>query len=359
MMIASLAHDVEQAVANGDPIARRAMLRRMTDLFIDNADRLGDNQVSAFDTVILKLAQNVESAARATLSDSIADITNAPRGVVRDLAYDSDVTVAGPVLTRSTQVAERDLVQIAEERGQSHLFAISRRRSLSERVTDVLVTRGDHEVVRSVAGNEGARFSPKGFETLTIRAEDDEILQETLKVRQDVPEKHMAHLMETAKARVARKLESEFGAEAASKAVSRAARTLAIDVLSLEEAARTVDSWLESKGTLEPEESQVVAWLGEGRVMEALVGLARTAGMQPDLVLRAYQGAHYDPMLFLIRSVRFGWGTFKAFQLSKTGKQATPEEMRGAFEAFQALSVSTAQRVVRFTSARDQMQKAG
>lgn len=357
-MIASLAHDVEQAVANGDPTARRAMLRRMTDLFVGNADRLGEPQVSAFDTVILKLAQNVETAARASLSNSLADIANAPRGVVRDLAYDLDVKVAGPVLSRSSQVAESDLVKIAEERGQSHLYALSRRRSLSERVTDVLVTRGDNEVVRSVAGNEGARFSPRGFETLSNRAEGDDVLHQTLTLRQDVPEKHMAHLMATAKARVARKLEDEFGAEAASQAVSRAARSLSIDMVSLEEAALIVDAWLESKGRLEPEESQLVAWLGEGRVMEALVGLARTAGMQPDLVLRAYQGAHYDPMLFLIRSVRFGWGTFKAFQLSKTGKPATPEEMRGAFEAFQALSVTTAQRVVRFTAARDQMQKA-
>ena len=362
-MMVSLARDVEQAVANGDAETRRVMLRRMTDLFVDTSERLGDEQVSAFDTVILKLSQSVESAARAVLSESIADVANAPRSVVHDLAFDADATVAGPVLSRSTQVAEGDLVRIAQERGQDHLYALSRRRSLSERVTDVLVTRGDSTVIRSVAGNDGARFSPLGFDTLASRAEADEALQDVLSLRRDVPAQHMAHLVATAKARVARKLGDEFGAEAAATAVSlaasRVAQTLTGDTLSPQEAAVRVDAWLRGKGAPFPEEADLVAWLAEGRVTEALVGLARAAAMPPDLVLRAYQGAHSDPLLFLVRSVRFGWGTFKAFLHSKTGRELPPEEMRGLFEAFQALSVATAQRVVRFTAARDQMQKAG
>lgn len=355
----SLAQDVEHAVATGEPAVRRAMLRRMTELFVDNAEHLGDGHVSAFDTVILKLAQSVEGAARAALADAIADVANAPRNVVRDLAFDSDPSVAGPILSRSTRVAEGDLVRIAEERGQGHLYALSRRRSLSERVTDVLVARGDSEVVRSVASNEGARFSAGGFDALVDRAEADASLLDVLSLRRDVPPEHMAHLMATAKARVARKLEGEFGSQATSRALSRVAQTLAGGGLSLHEAEMAVDAWLRDRGLDQPEESDLVAWLAEGRVTEALVGLARAACMPPEMVLRAYQGAHYDPLLFLTRSTRFGWGTFKAFLASKPDHHASPEEMRGAFEAFQALSVSTAQRVVRFTAARDQMQKAG
>lgn len=358
-MMVSLAHDVENAVANGDPAARRTMLLRMTDLFVDNAERLRDDQVSAFDTVILKLARSVENAARAALSETLADVANAPRSVVLELADDTDVAVAGPVLSRSAQVGEGDLVRIAAERGQGHLFAVSRRRSLSERVTDVLVARGDTEVLRSVAGNDGARFSPKGFDTLAARAEADDALQAALTLRRDIPAQHMAHLVETARSRVARKLGDEFGTDVASMAVARAARTLGGPSLSLQEAAVIVDTGLRAKGAEQPEEAELIAWLAEGRVMEALVGLARAAAMPPEMVLRAYQGAHSDPLLFLIRSLRYGWGTFKAFLQSKADAEASPEELRGLFEAFQALSVTTAQRVVRFTAARDQLQKAG
>ncbi|GEP10426.1 DUF2336 domain-containing protein [Methylobacterium gnaphalii] len=331
----------------------------MTELFVDSAERLGDGQVSVFETVILKLAQSVETAARASLSESVADISNAPRSVVRDLAYDADITVAGPVLSRSAQVAEGDLIRIAEERGQDHLQAISRRRSLSERVTNVLVSRGEGEVLRSVARNEGAQFSSQGFDTLSTQGSADPLLKDILLMRRDIPAIHRDHLVETAKTRVSRKLAEEFGGDAATLAVSRAARAVAGESISLQEAAIAVDGWLAGKGAKQPEETDLVTWLAQGRVMEAIVGLARAAGMPAEMVLGAYQGAHSDPLLFLIRSLRFGWGTFKAFLISKTGKEPPPEETRGHFEAFQALSVATAQRVVRFTAAREQLQKAG
>lgn len=354
-MMTTLAHDVEHAVASGDEMTRHTMLRRMTDLFVDNAERLGDDQVSAFDTVILELAQSVGSAARAALSESIAGIANAPCAVVRDLVFDAEVAVAGPVLSRSGQVAEGDLLRIAEECGQAHLYALARRRSLSVRLTDVLVARGDSQVLRAVAGKEGARFSSQGFDALAIRAAADDPLHDALSQRRDLPTQHRTHLVETAKARVSRGV----SAEGASMAAMPAARAVTGRALSMEAAAMAVDAWLRSKGTEQPEETDLMAWLAEGRVMEALVGLARAAGLPPDMVLRAYQGAYSDPLLFLIRSLRFGWGTFTAFLQSKAEKDPTPEQLRGAFEAFQALPVTTAQRVVRFTAARDPLQKAG
>ena len=179
-MLLSLAQEVETAVASGDPTTRMTMLRRTTDLFLDHSGRLGEREVLAFETVLLKLARNVETAARAALAESLADVPTAPRVVVQDIARDADIAVAAPVLMRSSQISESDLVQIAEERGQAHLFALSRRRTLSERVTDVLLRRGDDAVLRSVAGNDGARISTDGFDRLAAQADLDEALQAAL-----------------------------------------------------------------------------------------------------------------------------------------------------------------------------------
>ena len=356
-MLVSLAQEVETAVASGNPATRMLMLRRTTDLFLDHSGRLGDREVLAFETVLLKLARNVEAAARAALAESLSDAPAAPRVVVQDLARDADIAVAAPVLMRSSQISESDLLQIAEERGQAHLFALSRRRTLSERVTDVLLSRGDEAVLRSVAGNEGARISTDGFDRLAAQADLDEALQAALLFRRDVPAQHLAHLAATVELRVARKLRDEFGAEAARKAVARATRTFTGDQLSLEDAANLVDLRLAKTGAPSLDEADVYNWLADGRVMEALVALARNAYVPPDVVLRAYQAAHYDPLLFLIRSIRFSWGTFKLFLESKPGRSTSPDDLAGAFEAFQALSVATAQRVVRFTAARDQVQR--
>src|SRR5206468_4080675 len=106
----------------------------------------------------------------------LADMPNAPAGVVRMLAFDDDIEVARPVLSASERLAEHDLVANANSKSQLHLAAISERRSLSEAITDVLVTRGDRQVVQSVAKNTGARFSDAGFRMLVKRSSSDEAL---------------------------------------------------------------------------------------------------------------------------------------------------------------------------------------
>jgi hypothetical protein len=71
------------------------------------------------------------------------------------------------------------------------------------------------------------------------------------------------------------------------------------------------------------------------------------------MVARAYHAPEYDPLLFIVRSLGFGWIVFKLFLTKKAGRQPPYDVMRSAFDSFQQLSVSTAQRVVRFTAARE------
>jgi uncharacterized protein (DUF2336 family) len=354
-MFASLAHEVERAIANGDPVTRVEMLRRMTRLFTDRSSRLDAEQVRAFDVVILKLSQNVEVFARAALARALADVAQGPEHVLQDLALDPDSSVAAPVLARAQPIADTTLLQVAETRGQDHLYALSRRRRLSERVTDVLVTRGDQEVVRAVAGNTGARFSDAGFTALTAHARLDAALSDILEIRRDIPPAHLAQLLAIVKERVAERLRGEFAPEAVRAALTTATRELANpEAASMTPPASEVLHGASPQADLS--EDQIVAWVDAGKLPEALAALARMAAVPSEMAFRAYEAPQYDPLLFLIRSVRFGWGTFKHFIQSKPGKPPLPEEMNGAFEAFQALSVTTAQRVVRFTATREMSQ---
>ena len=91
--------------------------------------------------------------------------------MLRTLANDDDIAVAGPVLKLAPRLAEADLVDVANTKSQAHLQAISARPALGEAVTDVLVRRGDREVARGVADNRGARISETGFISLVKRAE--------------------------------------------------------------------------------------------------------------------------------------------------------------------------------------------
>jgi uncharacterized protein (DUF2336 family) len=356
----SFVGEVEEAVAGGDPIKRVDTLRRMTSLFVEQAPNLKEAHVTVFDEVILRLARDLEFRARVELSERLADIGNAPTKVVRDLAFDKDIQVAGPVLERSPRLDEEDLVAIAHDRGQDHLFALSRRSTLSERVTDILVDRGDQRVVRSVADNEGARFSERGFSQLMTRAREDALLQGILKTRRDIPPRQMEELVAIAREKVRETLREEYADAAADvfdKAVdevaSVAAETMQPHLLmnDFDAATTTVRQKARSGGLIEDD---VADWIKAGKLEEALAAMAHLAGVPTEMVARAYHAAHYDPLLFIVRSIKFGWGTFKLLLTAKAGRQPSSDVIKSAFDSFQQLSVQTAQRVVRFTAVREQ-----
>src|SRR6185295_6186873 len=94
----------------------------------------------------------------------------------------------------------------ANKHGQQHLLAIAQRRALSEAVTEVLVVRGDREVISSVARNEGARFSGATFRALVARSSGDDELAVHVGARRDLPRQHLLKLIEAASASVRQKL---------------------------------------------------------------------------------------------------------------------------------------------------------
>jgi uncharacterized protein (DUF2336 family) len=87
------------------------------------------------------------------------------------------------VLSRSERLDDETLIETARNKSQAHLLAISIRRVLSGAVTDVLVLRGNDEVIHSTVNNPGAEFSERGFTRLVHRAEGDDSLATCLGMR--------------------------------------------------------------------------------------------------------------------------------------------------------------------------------
>jgi uncharacterized protein (DUF2336 family) len=169
----SLAEELEAVVAS-DSVSRRSdILSRVTDLFIYDAARYSPDQVRLFGDVMVRLARGMGSEARARLAERLAPIGSAPVNVVQMLALDDDANVAGPVLVQSERLFERDLLLIAGSKGQNHLLALAHRERLSQRVTDMLIARGDHAVLGILVRNRGARFSAAGWRRLHERTRTD------------------------------------------------------------------------------------------------------------------------------------------------------------------------------------------
>jgi uncharacterized protein (DUF2336 family) len=358
MHISSLIDELEDAIASGTPDSRLKSLWQIIDLFMEGATRYSDEQVAVFDDVILRLAAEIEAKARAKLSRKLAPVSNAPVTVIRSLASDDDTSVAVPVLMRSDRLDEADLIATARTKGQGHLDAIARRKSLSPDLTDVLVDRGDSQVVRSVARNAGARFSDAGFGKLVARAQGDETLALRVGARRDIPRQHFLKLIETASAAVAAKLEAanpQF-AGAVHDTVTEVATKLRSELrnASADHAtARAQVQRLHQLGRLG--EADVYEFARERKFEQTTVALSLLCGVPVDAVERALLDENADMVLILMRAAQCSWTTAKAILLMQAADRGiAAQDLDRALRSFQRLGTETARRVLEFYQLRCQ-----
>lgn len=109
------------------------------------------------DDVFVRLVATIEQSSRALLSLRLAPVPVAPPKILRLLACDDAIEVASPVLTQAEGLDIGTLIECARTKNQEHPLAISRRKTLPANLTDVLVERGDQQVVLSTAKNAGSR----------------------------------------------------------------------------------------------------------------------------------------------------------------------------------------------------------
>lgn len=355
----SVIEEIDEIVSCADQRRRTAVLRKVTNLFLEKSASIDESHADAFDEVILRLSRNLEFRARLDLSEALAEEAMAPRRVVRALAFDDDARVAAPVLERSPRLDEDDLVAIAREKGREHLLALARRARLSERVTDALIARADPPVDRSVAGNDGAVFSARGFAELVERARADETLQAVLEARRTLSPEQVGRLVAVARERVRETLKDELGSrmERAIDAVvedlaAAMVRTDGARVAHLDLSASA--AFVRDRARTRPiEERDVIEWVKAGRVEDALAGLAQVGKLPLEMVASAYHAPDYEGLLFVVRAVGFNWATLKLFLAQKAGRTPPVELTRAAFESFERLSIDSAKRVLRFATTRE------
>ncbi|NJL08541.1 MAG: DUF2336 domain-containing protein [Methylacidiphilales bacterium] len=162
-------------------------LRSITNMFIAGLDHYSDEQVEKLDVELNRLVGIVDAEARAELSRSLAPLRHAPVQVIRRLAFEDDISIAGPVLETSPLLNSADLAHLARSRSSDHLAAICERPALDIVVTDALLEHGDGEISRKVAAHPGADLSLSGFGLLVGRAQRDDTLAVSVGTRANIP----------------------------------------------------------------------------------------------------------------------------------------------------------------------------
>ena len=355
----SIIGELEDAVNGGSPAKRVATLRRVTDLFMHDGERLSEEQVKVFDDVLCLLVARVETRARAELSKRLAPVDYAPFEVIEKLASDDEIEVAGEVLTHSSRLGTDALVKIAQTKGQDHLMAISARADLPEAVTDVIVDRGEDKVIRQLANNASAKFSEAGYSGIVARADGDDRLTEILGLRIDLPVKFLRELLQRAKDTVRARL------------LAIAPRTIAEEIQRvLDEVAREAPAppardfslaeqlvkLLKDLGELD--ESAIVKFVGSRKFDEVAAGLAALNDVPTELMARVLEGPRADLVLIPCKSAGLDWMTVEAILRHRPLPQPIGEKsLWQANLDYGRLSRETAQRTIRFWQLHNRIEK--
>lgn len=308
----ALMSELEDALQSGAPQRRVVMLRRITDLFLSDANRLNEEQVGVFDEILTHLAHRIEERVLSQISFKFAPVRNAPKNMISLLAHDDNIAVAGPVLAQSDRIAENDLIDIARSKGQTHLLAIAIRTQLSEAITDVLIERGDKRVVGKLARNAGARFSTDGYATIVNRAVGDDELAENLGLRIDIPLALLKQLLMRATNLVRSRLLSAAEPEKQlqiQEAMMSVAEELGLGAFGYRDlaAAEDIVKRLNREGKLN--ERVLLGFAQQKKFDEVSATLALFSSAPVDFVATLLQDDHHVGLLVACKAAKVGWPT--------------------------------------------------
>ena len=350
----SYLQDLDDAIARGTPESRKRALWHATDLLI--AGRYSDEEILTFGNVIGRLAEEIEVEVRSQLSQRLARFDRAPVSVISKLAFDDSIEVARPVLEESNRLDDDTLLAAARTKSQSHLLAISRRKSIGESVTDVLVERGNQDVVLSVAGNAGARISGSSLLHMVKRAEGDSILAEQLGLRNDIPRQLFQQLIAKASDDVRKRLESErpemvdeIGNSVVD--VTGALQSKFGPVSRTYFVAKRVVTTQYRQGNLN--EDSISGYAMAHKFDEVTIGLSLLSSLPGDVVERALVDRNREMLLILAKGLKFSWKTTMALLfLGAKGHRIAASELQDLERDFGRIRVETSQSVLEFYQSR-------
>jgi Uncharacterised protein conserved in bacteria (DUF2336) len=352
----SLIVELEEAIQSGSSEKRVETLRRVTDLFLNDADRLNETQIALFDDVLCHLIKRIETKALVELSEHLAPVDNSPIEVIRRLARNDEIAVAGPVLTRSARLTIDDLVEIAGSQSQQHLLAISGRSQLEEAVTDVLIDRGDQEIMHRLARNAGARFSETGFTALVHNAETDESLAEKLGLRLDIPLRMLRDLLlratEAVRARLLALAPPETQAEI-QRVLAKIANEVGREATASRDFTQAQAGILLMKKEGRLNEAALLEFANRRLYEQMVAALSMMSSASIDVIAPLMKGARSNGLLVPCKAAGLKWPTVSAILCNRFAHHTMSDaDLAFAKEDFLRLSQPTAQRILRFWQVR-------
>jgi uncharacterized protein (DUF2336 family) len=356
MSVATLIPGLDEIVRQGDPDRLAEVARRIAGLFLQGAANFGPDHVDLFDRVLIDLVPHTGIPARTDLAERLSVLANAPRAVVGQLAREDEISIAGPLLRRSPVIDEGVLIEIARVKGQGHLLAMSERPKLVPDLTDVILRRGDRDVVRRTASNAGALFSQAGYSALVKRADKDGVLTLAVGQRDDLSDLLLKELLAGSIDVVRRRLFDVVkpGRQAAIGRAMNQISGAAERAESRRDFAPAQRAILALHRAGELNQSALLGFARNHNYEESVAALSAMSGVNIATLDRLMAGDRHDPVLIVGKAAGLEWATVRALILLRLGpaRVPSPTDIEKVRSNFMHLMPSTAERVVGFWRTR-------
>ncbi len=196
---------------DSDEGVRTDIAHKITKLAPGLTDQEQDRVRRMIDEALEILARDQITRVRQILSETLKDVAHAPPEVIKRLAQDTEIVVAGPILEFSPVLTDEDLLEIIDSGPVAGgLGAIARRSQVNEGVADAIAITDDVEAIADLLSNSSAQIREEMLDRLIERAPSIELWHAPLVGRPKLPS-HAAsqlarfvadNLFETLKTRV-------------------------------------------------------------------------------------------------------------------------------------------------------------
>jgi len=151
---------------------RTVIARRLADIVCLPSSRIGPQERWIVGDLLHEILKYSEPALRRRVAMRLAEISDAPSGLVRSLAIDT-FEVAEPLLEKSETLTDFDLLEIIKAGNLEHRIAIAKRDRVSEVVTATLIASGEYNVLTTLLKNHGAHLAPPTIDHLVAAASEE------------------------------------------------------------------------------------------------------------------------------------------------------------------------------------------
>ncbi len=145
--------------------ARHALLKRLADVVSLPGSRINAFERSVTGDLLVEMLRLAAPLERKRVAARLAPLAELPNSLTRMLLRD-EPEIAGQLIELCDSLTDADLVSCARDAGAEHRLMIAHRRSLSEVVTETLLTFGEVAVTEAVLRNTAARLSQTAIETI-------------------------------------------------------------------------------------------------------------------------------------------------------------------------------------------------